>query len=313
MAEPTAPVGVAPRLTSQEAQALALREGLHQMGVRPPLSRYVRAVWGRRSFVWNLSASRAYARNQGSYLGQAWTVLKPMLDAATFIIIFAFVFPGATAGINNRAGFIVVGTFAYSLFQAGVTGGLTAIPTNIDLIRSHQFPRAVVPLSTAMTETVLFAPQLVAMVILVVVTGFIPDTAKGITPYAFPTWSWLLLPIAAVLLAVFSSGLALFFSRLGARTPDIANVVPFVLSLGRYASGVMFFLPQMMGSHSWFRPIILGQPVVVFLDLFRSVFGNEPSIPMTWSLWLQATAWAVGVFAIGLIFFWRSEATYGRD
>ncbi len=278
------------------------------MGVRPPLGRYIRSVWGRRSFIWNLSASRAYAKNQGSYLGQAWTILKPILDAATFIVIFGFIFTGSMKGIDNRAAFIVIGTFTYALFQSGVTGGITSIPANLSLIRSHQFPRAVVPLSTAMTETVLFGPVLIAMMVLAMITGFFPDM-----DHVWPTWSWLLLPFAAVLLAVFSTGLSLAFARIGARTPDIANVVPFLLSLGRFATGVMLYLPSMIAEDSWFRPIFLHQPVAVYLELFRAVFGNEPNIPMTGGLWLEATAWAVVVFAVGFLFFWGAEETYGRD
>lgn len=312
MSDPTGHVHVPPRLTSKEAAALAARSGLHEMGVRPPLGRYIRGVWARRSFIWNLSASRAYTRNQGSYLGQAWTILKPIFDAATFVIIFGFIFTGATDGLNNRAGFIVIGTFTYALFQTSVMGGLSAIQTNLALIRSHQFPRAVVPLATVMTETVLFGPTLIAMIILTVLTGFFPDP-DGLQHIVYPTWSWLLLPAAAALLAIFAAGLAMLFARLGARTPDLANVLPFFLSLGRFASGVMFFLPMMIGSDSWFRPIFLHQPVQIFLELFRSVFGNEPNIPVTLSLWLEAGAWALASFVLGFLFFWRAEESYGRD
>ena len=62
------------------------------MGVRPPLGRYIAQVWQRRSFIWHLSASRAYSRNQGSYLGQAWAILRPILDASIYVVIFGFLF-----------------------------------------------------------------------------------------------------------------------------------------------------------------------------------------------------------------------------
>jgi len=279
------------------------------MGVRPPFGRYIRGVWGRRSFIWNLASSRAYVRNQGSYLGQAWTVLRPILDAATMIIIFGFIFHSSAPGIQNRAAFILIGSFTYTFFQQIVMAGIGSISSDLQLIRSHQFPRAVVPLSTVMTETVLFGPILIAMVILVLFTGLLP----GMGGFETPHWSWLLLPVAAALLAIFSAGGALFFARIGARTPDVANVVPFLLSLGRFASGATFSIAGLTGQHSWFRPLLLHQPVQIFLELFRSVFGNEPHIPMSSALWLQAGAWAVGFFALGFIFFWGAEETYGRD
>ncbi|WP_010549831.1 ABC transporter permease [Brachybacterium paraconglomeratum] len=278
------------------------------MGVRPPLGRYIKQVWERRSFIWNLSSSRAYSRNQGSYLGQAWAILRPVLDAAVYVIIFGFLFHSSAPGIDNRAAFITIGTFTYSLFQTSVMSGLNSVPSNLQLIRSHKFPRAVVPLATVMTETVLFAPILVAMMAVVLVTGVLPGMGAVV-----PTWSWLLLPFAAVLLAVFSAGVAMFFARLGARAPDIANAMPFILTLGRYASGAMFLISAMVPDELWLKPLLLHQPVAIYLELFRAAFGNEPLIPMTTGLWLEATAWAVGVFAIGFLYFWRAEETYGRD
>jgi len=309
LTDPKPGVALAPRLTSEEAEALARQSSLRQMGVRPPLGHYIRALWGRRSFIWNLSSSRAYVRNQGSYLGQAWTVLRPILDAATMIIIFGFVFHGSAPGIQNRAAFIVIGSFAYGLFQGIVMAGIGSIRNDLQLIRSHQFPRAVVPLASVMTETVLFGPIMIAMVVLVVLTGFLPDMGGPV----YPHWSWLLLPVAAALLAMFSAGVALFFARLGARTPDIANVVPFFLSLGRFASGATFSIAGLTAAGSWFRPLLLYQPVQVFLELFRSVFGNEPLTPMSPGLWLLAAVYAVGVFVIGFLFFWGAEESYGRD
>src|SRR5699024_4505689 len=125
--------------------------------------------------------------------------------------------------------------------------------------------------------------------------------------------SWLLLPVAAVLLTVFCSGLGLFLARGGARAPDIANAMPFILTLGRYASGAMFLITAMVPDGLWFKPILIHQPVAIYLELFRAVFGNEELIPMTPLLWLEAIGWAVVVFAIGFLYFWRAEETYGRD
>lgn len=308
MAEQKAGLTLAPRLTSAESEALATEAGLHEMGLRPSLGRYIEQVWQRRSFIWNLSASRAYSRNQGSYLGQAWAVLRPILDAGVYVIIFGFLFHSSAPGIDNRAAFITIGTFTYTLFQTSVMSGLNSIPTNLLLIRSHRFPRAVVPLASVMTETVLFAPILVAMVVVSMVTGLLPGMGA-----VYPTWSWLLLPFAAVLLALFSAGVAMFFARLGARAPDIANAMPFFLTLGRYASGCMFLLSAMVPDGMWIKPILLHQPVAIYLELFRACLGNEPLIPMTPLLWAEAIGWAILVFAIGFLYFWRAEETYGRD
>jgi teichoic acid transport system permease protein len=301
-------MGVSARLSSADAANLAEANGLHEMGVRPSLGRYIKAVWARRSFIWNLSASRAYTRNQGSYLGQTWNVLRPVLDASVFIIIFGFVLDATSTGIHNRMAFITIGTFIYSMFSSSVMKGATSIPSNIGLIRSHQFPRAVIPLSTLLTEAVLFLPALVAMLLMSYLTGLFPEMGA-----VNPTWTWLLIPFAVVLLVIFCAGLGMIFARLGARTPDIANILPFFIGLGRFASAVMFIPDGGTRTGSFQYHLLQNQPVRVYIELFRGVIGAEGNIPLTAHLWVLAALYAVVLFTIGFLFFWGAEETYGRD
>ena len=294
------------RLTSQQAAQLAHSHGLREMGVRPSLKRYLGMVWERRSFIWNLSASKAYTRNQGSYLGQAWNIIRPILDAAVFIIIFGFVLNAA--GGYNRMAFITIGVFVYTFFGIAVMSGAGSIPANLTLIRSHQFPRAVVPLSTTLTEIVLFLPVVVVMVVLSYITGLMPDMGA-----INPAWSWLTLPAGVLLFAIFGSGLGMIFARLSARTPDVMNIIPFFIRLAQFASAVMFLPEQSVRQGGWLYHTLINQPVRVFIELFRGAIGHVNTLPFDAQLWWTAAAWAVGTFTIGFVFFWGAEEVYGRD
>uniref|UniRef100_UPI0004C60A34 ABC transporter permease n=1 Tax=Streptomyces sp. NRRL S-1813 TaxID=1463888 RepID=UPI0004C60A34 len=55
-----------------------------------------------------------------------------------------------------------------------------------------------------------------------------------------PTWSWLLVIPALLLQFVFNTGLAMAMARLGSKTPDLAQLMPFIMRTWMYASGVMF-------------------------------------------------------------------------
>jgi teichoic acid transport system permease protein len=55
------------------------------------------------------------------------------------------------------------------------------------------------------------------------------------------------------------------------------------------------------------------QPVAVYLNLARQAALDESAIPLDWSLWLEGAGWAIAVFIIGFIVFWRDEARYGRE
>lgn len=69
--------------------------------------------------------------------------------------------------------------------------------------------------------------------------------------------------------------------------------------------------------HYFSNPTIVAilkyQPVAVLLELVRQVTLNEPTIPFEWSLWLWGVGWAAAAMVIGLIYFWRAEARYGRE
>jgi len=300
---------VAKPLSQVDLVQLARKSGLRQMGVRPPLSRYLSALEERSSFIWNLSLSKAYAKNQGSYLGQAWNIIRPLLDAVVYVIVFGFFFPSGQQ--RNVIAFITIGTFVYAFMQRMITAGVDAIPNNLQLIRSHQFPRAIIPGSACLTEALLFVPAFVVMIVICMVSGLFPGMGAVV-----PRVTWLLFPFALILVTMFGLGVGLLLARLGAHTPDIANIVPFFLSLGRFGSGVMFSITAMMSQetlHSWLGLIVRYQPFAVYLDLIRACFGYDPAIALTPQLWLSAILWALVTFVGGFLFFWGAEQTYGRS
>ncbi len=63
---------------------------------------------------------------------------------------------------------------------------------------------------------------------------------------SYPSLSWLLVIPALLLQFVFNTGLALVTARLGSKTPDLAQLMPFVMRTWMYASGVMFSIPVML-------------------------------------------------------------------
>ncbi|MDN5385817.1 ABC transporter permease, partial [Streptomyces sp. LB8] len=67
-----------------------------------------------------------------------------------------------------------------------------------------------------------------------------------------PGPAWLLIVPALVLQFFFNTGLALIMARMGARTPDLAQLMPFVTRTWMYASGVMFSIDGMLaGRPEW--------------------------------------------------------------
>ena len=55
--------------------------------------------------------------------------------------------------------------------------------------------------------------------------------------------------------------------------------------------------------------IIFRTPSEIEANVIRGLLETH-DIPA--SMWLWALCWAVGAFAVGAVYFWRGEETYGR-
>jgi teichoic acid transport system permease protein len=294
-------------VSSGDLAEIAAAHGLAEVGIRPHLGTYLRDLWSRREFIGVLATSKAYAKNQGSYLGQLWTAVNPTLNALIYTAIFGFML-GTRRGLENVVAFIIVGVFTFRLTEQSISAGARAIDGNITLVRSLQFPRAVLPLSVTLTGLALFVPTAVVMLAFSFGAGFLPG--MGAVPV---TWSWLLVPLAVALLTVFNTGVALFMARLASGAPDLVNVLPFVTRLVMYGSGVLFSIEHYVARPAWLLAILEHQPVAVYLRLVRMCLLDEPSIPFDGTVWIWAAGWALVALAVGFFFFWRAEERYGRD
>jgi teichoic acid transport system permease protein len=206
-------------------------------------------------------------------------------------------------------GFITVGVFTYTFFQNSVLGGGGSILGQQDLIRSHQFPRAVVPIAVVITEAIRFVPSTIVMVIITWLSRYLP----GMQPVPI-SWRWLLVVPAFALLLTFCTGMAMLLARLCARAPDLRSVLPFFFNLLMIGSGAMFPIQQFSAA---FGPVLMRlliwQPMGVYLYLMRSVLLVEYLTPLRASMWIAGVIWAVVSLVFGFWFFWRAEATYGRE
>lgn len=293
-------------LDESGAKALAARYGLRRAGVRPPLGEYIRSVWARRQFIGVLARSKAYAQNQNTYLGQFWAVLNPLMNALVYVLIFGIVL-NTNRGVQNVVGFIVVGTFIYRFFSDSVTQAAKSIPSNRSLVRSLHFPRAVLPLSAVLAQLASLLPAVAVMAVITwMSSAFMAHVDGG------PNWRWLLIIPALPLIYLFSTGCGFVLARICSAIPDLLNLLPFVIRILMYASGVIFPLNHFVSNHM-VSLLLEYQPVAIFLDIARQAMLNEPTIPLDGVKWIWAAGWAVGAFVIGFVVFWRDEARYGRE
>ncbi len=272
--------------------------GLQRAGARLPIGEYSQRLWQRRHFLAAYSSASNAADYQGSFLGQAWQLLTPLLNIAVYYLIFGLLL-NTNRGVPNFIAFLSVGVFFFTFCTVSLVSGSRAITSNLGLVRALQFPRAVLPMSTTLVALLQLLYSMVVLIPIILISG---------EPI---TWRWAeLVPILAMQ-SMFCLGLAFVAARIGARVPDTVQVLPFVSRVWMYCSGVMYSVTVFTKGHaSWVSTVLNLNPGYVFLSLARNALlvGN----PAPLSMWVTALAWSVGLLATSYLYFWRGEEGYGN-
>ncbi|MDQ1038270.1 teichoic acid transport system permease protein [Streptomyces sp. V3I8] len=294
----------APAPPDADPAALAARYGLTVSGARPSLPAYVRQLWARRHFVTAFATARLTAQYSQAKLGQVWQVATPLLNAAVYYFIFG-VLMGTSHGVPDYVPFLVTGVFVWTFTQSSIMAGTRAISGSLGLVRALHFPRAALPVSYALQQLQQLLFSMAALVVILLCFG-VP-----VGP------SWLLAVPALVLQFVFNAGVALVVARLGAKTPDIAQLMPFLLRTWMYVSGVMWSLDRVLSGHQDMPRVVLlaleCNPAAVYIDLMRfALIDTFRAGQLPQHVWALAVGWALLAGVGGFIWFWKAEETYGR-
>ena len=198
-----------------------------ELGQVPKLGAYLRDLWSRREFAVFVPYHDLRAQKINTAIGQLWHFLNPAANFAVYYLVFG-VIVDINRGIENYVGFLIIGILLYTLMTRVMSDGLTTIALNAGLIRSVDFPRALLPISSVVGHTMAFVPGLI------VLFGALLLTGEG------PSFRWLtIIPVMAACLAM-CVGLSLLMARAGFAVRDLTQVIQHIFRLLFYVSGVLF-------------------------------------------------------------------------
>lgn len=277
-------------------------DGLSRLGVTPPLREYLGQVWRRREFALENAIGDLRSEHMDTALGNAWHLLNPILLVTVYYVVFDLIL-NATRGVTNFIGFLSVGIFAYQWATKAITGGARSIVGNEGLIRSLQFPRALLPASAVLKETVAFLPGIAVMLVVVLGTG------EGVTA------SYLLAIPVFALQFLFCLGAALLVARASHHFRDTLNVLPFLFRLVFYGSGILYAVDARFHGafeQTWVQVVFLANPFYGIVTLWREAFMTTQTADNLGWMWVSLTVWSVGLFIAGVVVFRAGEWDYGR-
>ena len=272
---------------------------LTRIGVRPPLGEYIQQLWQRRFFIWYDARHRASTQNSRMRLGNVWLVLRPLVDASVYFVIFGLILK-VDRGIDNFPAFLVIGILLFRSTATSIGSGAGVLRANRSMIKAFTFPRASIPIAAVLqsTMTAVFTMAMMCLAIIV------------ITPHALPSVTWILLIPIFALQAVLNLGIMFITARIGFHVPDLANVLTVISRFLMYGSGVMFPISSFVKNPTALAIVELN-PLYQLIAMMRTALldGQVPGLMS----WVIVMLWAVGLLIGGFIFFWRAEESYGRE
>lgn len=272
-------------------------DGLTPVGVRPPLGEYLAQLWQRRHFIWTDARHRVATQNSRNHLGSVWLVLRPLLDALLYFLVFGVVLD-MSGRVENFAAYVIIGILMFRSTMRSISQGTNTLRSGRAMIRAFSFPRAALPISAELRDMLQMQYAIAVMLVMIV----------AIPPHELPQLSWLLVVPIYVLQFVLNLGIQFMVSRLGFILPDISQLMTVVGRFLMYGSGIIFPIERFL-EHPLLNALIQANPIYQMVRMYRLVLmdGKVPS-PESWMI---LSAWAFGLLLFGFVFFWRGEETYG--
>lgn len=253
-----------------------------------PAIEELRGIFRYKDLIIQLSRRNLISRYKRSSLGVAWTMLNPLGTMVIMTIVFSQVF----GQVDFYPVYVLTGLIAWNFFSQTTHHCMDTILWGSDLYGKIYLPRTAFTISSIATGIINLLLSLVPLFLIMLVTGF---------PVRLPI---IALPLAVLLLAVFSLGFGLLLSAYSVFFPDIAEMYGIVLMAWMYLSPVI--VPEEVLATIFNGWVLKGNPLYYFIRLFRDILydGVFPPLP----IWLVAALIALGVLLLGwLVFTKRSD------
>ena len=221
-------------------------------------------------------------------------VLNPLLQVGVYFLVFGVIMP-FDRGVDQYLVFLTIGVFVFHYSQRVITEAARSVVVNLGLIRTLRFPRATLPLSATVGQTMAFVPALTVMAAVVAAHG------------TWPHPRWLLIPALLVLQSAFSLGAGFLAARYNYTYRDLENLLPFVFRLAFYVSGVLYSVDHYIDS-TLGRAVFLANPFYCFVTVWRWVLAGTPAAG---EIWVATGVWSTVTLVVGFTLFRARDTTYG--
>lgn len=238
-------------------------------------------------------------RYQGSVLGYAWSLLRPLfLFLILYVVFVKFLRLGGD--IPHFPVYLLLGIVMWNFFAEITSQGTSSIVNRSDLIRKIKIPRWIIIVSTSISAVLNFILNLVVILVFIV------------TNKVSLTLGYFYFPIFAIEIYLFALGISLWLSALYVKYRDITYIWEIVLQGLFYLSAIIF--PLSLVKQVWLQKIILINPIAQSIQSSRYYLISNKTVTFTsvyqnkWLLLVPVTLILI-ILISGVIYF-KKESKY---
>lgn len=257
-----------------------------------------------RDLLTNLTLREIRGKYKRTVLGQAWSLLNPVAQMATYSIVFSFLLraqpdKGDPSGLDVFALWLSAGLLPWLFFNNVVTTGMVSLVGNSNLIKKVYFPRETLVIANALSWLFTFSLEMIVLTIAILIFGG--------SPLAFlPATVFFMLVLMA-----FGLGVSLVLSVANVYFRDTQHFVSILMQIWFYATPIVYPINIVAEKHPGVLPLYRANPMERFTEIFRSTMydGRWPSLSNS----LYAVLVSGVTLALGYLIFKRYDGRLAEE
>lgn len=223
-------------------------------------------------------------RYQGSFLGIAWSILKPLMLFCVMYMVFVR-FLKFSDGTPTFPLVLLLGISLWNFFSEATSMGLNSITGRGDVLRKVDFPKIIIVISATIGSLIGLAINMCVVLLFCLLSGQVHFT-----------WRVLLLPINFIEFYILALGCALLLATMNVYFRDIQHIWDVLQQTLFYATPIIYplsMVEQRLGEQygPLIEKIMLLNPVAQIIQDIRHNLIAPDTTPTIWNLchqwWIQ--------------------------
>ena len=270
------------------------------------MNQLVTKITDRYSYAWTvlrgLVKTDFKLRYQGSFLGVAWSVLKPLMLFCVMYVVFAK-FLRMSDGTATYPVVLLLGISSWQFVTESTNVGLRSVVDRGDLLRKIHFPNYIVVVSATMGALISYGINLVVVLIFAIFSrvNF--------------TWRVLILPINVAQLYAVTLALTLLMATMYVYFRDIAHIWEVLQQLIFYGMPIIYplkYVTDRGGMYAILARLELLNPFAQTIQDIRHNFIAPETQP---TIWTEFNNWGIRLipYVITGLLLWLSIYLFRRN